>query len=42
VPNPDEVLRMAEKLGWDVDTQAHEMIVGRWAIEYLDQFKGVF
>jgi len=33
VPNPKAVWKMSERLGYDIDMQSFEMIVGRWFIE---------
>lgn len=40
VPNPTEVQRMAEHLGWEVDQCSLEMMVGRWEIEYRNNYGG--
>jgi hypothetical protein len=36
VPNPTVVQRFAERKGYLLDTQAFEMIIGRWELEYVD------
>jgi hypothetical protein len=33
VPNPHAVTKYAVKLGYDLDEQSYEMMVGRWIIE---------
>jgi len=38
VPNPHAVTKYAVKLGYHLDEQSYEMIVGRWMIEYKGNF----
>ena len=33
VPNPKAVWKMSERLGYDIDFQSFEMIIGRWFID---------
>jgi hypothetical protein len=39
VVNPIVVRRFAEKMGYHLDDQAFEMIVGRWEIEFRGKYE---
>lgn len=36
VPNPVLVERLCNAMGWELDEQAHEMMIGRWIMEGMD------
>lgn len=36
VPNPVLVERLCNEMGWELDEQAHEMMIGRWIREGMD------
>jgi hypothetical protein len=36
VPNPVSVKVMCQRLDWDLDEQAYEMMIGRWELEYKE------
>lgn len=36
VPNPVLVERLCAAMGWELDEQSHEMMIGRWIMEGLD------
>lgn len=38
VPNPNAVVAWANRSGYAVDSQSHEMMVGRWEMEVMDNW----
>lgn len=36
VPNPVLVERLCNAMGWELDEQSHEMMIGRWVMEGMD------